>query len=173
MTSTAVIEQSSMLFRDLCARVPAAVYLVTTSTPAGPRGATVTSVCSVSLDPLTLLVCLDNRSGTLAAITDRGAFAVNALRAEHAPVAVRFASNADAATKYGGVAHHLSDGVPVLDGALGWFTCALANIHRSGDHTIVTGLVRSMGGGDGDPLLWHDRAFRGLTTRPTTLRPMS
>lgn len=162
MRSPAFVDQGTR-FRDVCAELPAAVCVVTGTGAGGLYGATVSSMCSVSLDPLIVLVCLDNRSSTLAAVLDSGTFAVNALHAGQDAIASRFASRVDGATKYQGVPHQIRDGVPVLDDALGWFVCDVAQPHRSGDHTILTGLVRAVGGGDGEPLLWHRRTFRGLT----------
>lgn len=162
MRSPAPVQHGSR-FRDVCAALPAAVCVVTGTGSQGLYGATVSSMCSVSLDPLIVLVCLDNRSSTLSAVRESGSFAVNALHAGQDEIASRFASRVDGATKYQGVPHRIQDGVPVLDDALGWFVCDVAEAHLSGDHTILTGLVREVGGGDGEPLLWHRRTFRGLT----------
>ena len=67
-------------FRSLMSRLPSGVTVVTVSEPGGGRwGTTCSSVCSVSLDPPMLLVCLHADSATLAAILRRSMFAVNLL----------------------------------------------------------------------------------------------
>jgi len=40
------------------------------------------------------------------------------------------------------IPHGIHDnGCPILDSALGWFTCDVEDMHRTGDHTIVIGRV--------------------------------
>jgi len=58
-------------FRNAMSDLPAAVSLLTTLDSSGqPRGATVSAVSSLSLDPPLVLVCLDNGSDTLAALPE-------------------------------------------------------------------------------------------------------
>lgn len=69
-------------FRDLMSVFPSGVTVVTTRDDDGaPRGLTCTALCSVSLSPPMLLVCLQRGSGTLTALLARGAFAINLLHA--------------------------------------------------------------------------------------------
>ncbi|MCW7940866.1 hypothetical protein AAW14_00920 [Streptomyces hygroscopicus] len=161
---------TSEAFRNAFAQLPTGVTIVTTSSPDGtsPCGMTASAVCSLSLDPLMALVCLSNQSRTLAGIQVNGAFALNLLRHDQAPLAERFA---DAAISHGDrfarTRHHQIDALPVLSDALAWLTCQVAHMHPGGDHTIVTATVRSVGSGDsrsgGPPLVWHNRMFTALT----------
>ncbi|WP_439659399.1 flavin reductase family protein [Lentzea sp. HUAS TT2] len=149
-------------FRDACSRLPSAVCVVTGADHEGPYGATASSVCSLSLDPLLLLVCLDNRSRTLARLLSRGVFAINALPERDAPLAARFASRTSGTEKFAGVEHLFVHDVPVLGNALAWFTCEVHRTHDGGDHTIVVGAVTAVHHDDGQPLVWHDRRYRSL-----------
>lgn len=157
--STAVQPQR---FRDACARLPSAVCVVTGTDADGPYGATASAVCSLSMDPLLLLVCLDNRSRTLARLLAGGAFAINALPEGEAALASRFASPISGAEKFHGVGHRLAHGTPVLDASSAWFACQVYRTHDGGDHTIVVGRVTAVHHGDAPPLVWHDRNFRSL-----------
>jgi 3-hydroxy-9,10-secoandrosta-1,3,5(10)-triene-9,17-dione monooxygenase reductase component len=149
-------------FRDACSRLPSAVCVVTGADDDGPYGATASSVCSLSLDPLLLLVCLDNRSRTLARLLSRGVFAINALSERDAAQAARFATRTSGTDKFAGVRHRLVHGVPVFEHALAWFTCDVHRTHDGGDHTIVVGAVTAVHHDDGQPLVWHDRRYRSL-----------
>ncbi|QPK50487.1 flavin reductase family protein [Streptomyces gardneri] len=155
-------------FRDVFAQLPAGVTVVTTSGPGGiePSGMTASAVCSLSLDPLLVLLCLNNHSNTLARLKTTGAFAINILRHDQAHCAAQFADRRiSQADRFARTPHHHTDGLPVLTEALAWLTCQVAKTHPGGDHTIVTGEVRTLGSGAGDggqPLVWHSRTFRTL-----------
>src|SRR3981081_1592571 len=70
----------SRRFKALMTTFPSGVAVITTMELDGtPLGLTCTSLCSVSLEPPLLLVCVHNRSHTLSTIVDRGLFAVNLL----------------------------------------------------------------------------------------------
>ncbi|GAA1266406.1 hypothetical protein GCM10009609_31960 [Pseudonocardia aurantiaca] len=120
---------------------------------------TASAVCSLSLDPLLLLVCIDNRSGTLATLLDCGRFAVNILRDRHGEVAEAFTGPGP---RFAGLAHSYADGLPVLDDALAWLSCRVHAAHPEGDHTIVVGAVTATGRSHGEPLVWHAGSYRSL-----------
>jgi flavin reductase (DIM6/NTAB) family NADH-FMN oxidoreductase RutF len=154
---------SARAFRDLLGRMPTGVTVITTAGPAGVAGMTASSVCSVSLEPLLLLVCVDNRAGTLAAVRGNGRFAVNLLGADQAEVSAAFAGRRPAAEKFAAADHDLIDGVPVLRRGLGWLTCRVAAAHLAGDHTVVIGEVVGLHGHDSaaaDPLVWVRGGYR-------------
>lgn len=161
---------TSEAFRDVFAQLPTGVTIVTSSCPDGtsPCGMTASAVCSLSLHPLMVLVCLSNRSRTLAGIRFNGAFALNLLRHDQAPLADRFADAAiSQSDRFTRTRHHQTDALPVLSNALAWLTCQVAHMHPGGDHTIVTATVRSVGSGESrsgsPPLVWHNRKFTTLT----------
>src|ERR1051325_9503287 len=80
-------------FRSLMTTHPAGVAIVTTAAPDGePWGMTCSSICSVSLRPPTLLVCLRGERPTLAALLRVSAFALNLLHDQAEPAATLFAS---------------------------------------------------------------------------------
>jgi flavin reductase (NADH) len=80
-------------FKEIMSTFPSGVTIVTTTDRRGvPHGLTCSSLCSVSLDPPLLLVCIHNGSGTLVTIRDRGVFAVNILHGDGKEAAEAFAS---------------------------------------------------------------------------------
>ncbi|GAA2398698.1 hypothetical protein GCM10010420_26170 [Streptomyces glaucosporus] len=80
-------------FRTMMSGFPTGVCVVTSTDSQGePRGMTCSSLCSVSLDPPTLLVCLRDGSPTLEAVAHSGTFAVNLLHEGAQEAAELFAS---------------------------------------------------------------------------------
>jgi flavin reductase (DIM6/NTAB) family NADH-FMN oxidoreductase RutF len=145
-------------FRSVMGHFATGVTVVTAGTPDGPVGMTANAVCSLSLEPLLLLVAFDNEARTLPAVQATGRFGVNILAAGQEDLARLFASKADEREKFAGVPHAMHDGIPVIDGALAWIGCRLERLIPAGDHTIGIGAVESAEAGRGDPLLW----FRGV-----------
>jgi flavin reductase (DIM6/NTAB) family NADH-FMN oxidoreductase RutF len=144
------------------ANVPTPVTVVTAPGTAVAAGATANAVASLSLDPPLMLVCLDRRSRTLAAVRAAGRFAVNVLADEGEAHARAFATPIPHEEKWQGVPATDHVGTPVLDDALVWVVCELRDLLDGGDHVIVTGLVEELGTRDGAPLLFHQGTYRAL-----------
>jgi flavin reductase (DIM6/NTAB) family NADH-FMN oxidoreductase RutF len=158
------VSVSQRRFRALFSHFPTGVAVVTGTSDRGPVGMTANAVCSLSLDPLLVLVCFDNDARTLPIVRDRGRFGLNMLRADQGNLSRLFASKLPEHEKFADVPHRFEDGVPVIDGALAWMTCDLRQLHPGGDHTIGVGAVREMAeGAHGDPLLWYRGDYRGIT----------
>jgi 3-hydroxy-9,10-secoandrosta-1,3,5(10)-triene-9,17-dione monooxygenase reductase component len=130
------------------------VTVVTAAGRDGERhGSTANAVASVSLDPPPLLVCLRERSLTLAALLESERFAVNVLHQRQRDLAQRFARRGATGDD---VAHR--DGL--LDGAIATLQCELHDVADGGDHRIVVGRVLAVDHRDEQPLLF----FRGAYT---------
>lgn len=128
-----------------------------------PHGLTCNSLVSVALDPPTLLVCLDNRTGTLAAVRECGAFAVNLLAERGRAAAEVFASRRP--DRFAAVQWERSaSGLPrLVDDAFAVAECKVTDMHTVGDHVVVFGLVQDIDGEPASPLLYGMREF----TRPS------
>ena len=147
-------------FRSVMGNFVTGVTVVTVATPEGPVGMTANAVCSLSLEPLLLLVAFDNEARTLPAVRETGRFGVNVLAAGQADLARLFASKAPEREKFAGVAHTVHDGIPVIEGVLAWVGCRLERLIPGGDHTIGIGAVEAAEAGEGDPLLWFRASYR-------------
>jgi flavin reductase (DIM6/NTAB) family NADH-FMN oxidoreductase RutF len=147
-------------FRSVMGRLATGVTVVTATSPEGPVGMTANAVCSLSLDPLLLLVCFDNEARTLPVVREVGRFGVNVLRADQEALARLFASKRPESEKFAGVPHTVHDGIPVIEGALAWVGCRLERVIPGGDHTIGIGAVEAAEAGHGDPLLWFRGSYR-------------
>jgi flavin reductase (DIM6/NTAB) family NADH-FMN oxidoreductase RutF len=148
-------------FRSVMGHMATGVTVVTAATPQGPVGMTANAVCSLSLEPLLLLVAFDNDARTLPVVRETGRFGVNVLAAGQEHLARLFASKAPEREKFAGVAHTVHDGIPVIEGVLAWVGCRLERLIPGGDHTIGIGAVEAAEAGRGEPLLWFRGSYHG------------
>jgi flavin reductase (DIM6/NTAB) family NADH-FMN oxidoreductase RutF len=149
-------------FRAAMASLPTGVTIVSASGADGPAGATANAVCSLSIEPMLMLACLDRGSRTLLAVQAADRFGVSVLHAGQEPVARAFATKAPVPQKWAGVAWSERDGLPAIDGALTWIACDLRDVIAAGDHVIVTGEVRALAKSEGDPLVFYGGEYRPL-----------
>jgi 3-hydroxy-9,10-secoandrosta-1,3,5(10)-triene-9,17-dione monooxygenase reductase component len=148
-------------FRSVMGHFATGVTVVTVATEDGPVGMTANAVCSLSLEPLLLLVCFDNAARTLPAVREIGRFGVNVLGSGQEDLARLFASKRPEREKFADVAHTVHDGIPVIEGVLAWVGCRLERLIPGGDHTIGIGAVEAAEAGHGEPLLWLRGSYRG------------
>ena len=154
------------LFREVFGRFATGVAVITSAGPSGSGGMTANALCSLSLDPLLALVCFENQARTLPIVREAGRFGVNVLRAGQEDIARVFASKLPESEKLEGVEHRMEDGIPIIDGSLGWAACDLRELIAGGDHTIAIGEVIALGLGVGDPLLWYEGRYHSLPLTP-------
>jgi flavin reductase (DIM6/NTAB) family NADH-FMN oxidoreductase RutF len=163
LTPGAPTEADRQRYRAVMGHFTTGVAVVTAQSAEGAFGMTTNALCSLSLDPLLLLVCFDNEARTLPVVREARRFAVNVLRAGQEELAVVFASKRVAAAKFESVTHTVAHGVPVLDGALAWIACDLDALHEAGDHTIGVGRVTHLDADpDGEPLVFFRGRYVGL-----------
>ena len=146
--------------RDL----PAPVVVVTARGADGPRGATIGSFVSVSLDPPLVSFNVTHGSALHRALGAADAWAVHPLAAGQADVAEHFARpDLGGAEQLAPFAHAAGDGPPLLRGALAVLLCRPHARFEAGDHTVFVGAVTGVIDGAGDePLLYYRRSYRGV-----------
>jgi flavin reductase (DIM6/NTAB) family NADH-FMN oxidoreductase RutF len=148
-------------YRQAIARFATGVTVITTTTPAGPAGMTASAVSSLSLEPLLMLVCINNRLPTHDAVLSSRAFAVNVLGEDDEYLAVRFAT--PGIDKFRGLQIDAHDGVPVLRSAIAHFVCEVHERLPGGDHSIFIGRVLHCEHvPTARPLLYYGASFGGL-----------
>ena len=151
-------------FRQAMRHLAAGVCVVTTIDHMGTMlGLTATSVTSVSLEPPLVLVCVDNRSRTIAPLKGGAPFVVHFLAHGQEELARRFATFLP--DKLAGVDYQLTPGgCPRLAGVLSSVECVAQHIYAGGDHTIIVGRVVDCQAGAGEtrPLMY----FAGQYLQP-------
>lgn len=155
-------QADSANLRSVFGRFPTGVAVVGVRTAAGAAGGmTANALCSLSLDPLLVLVCFEREARTLPLVEEAGRFSLSVLGEDAGWVADRFASKLGEEEKLEGIAHRDEDGLPVLDDAVAWLTASVSEVLPGGDHAIVIGAVETLGEREGQPLIWE----RGRYTR--------
>lgn len=151
-------------FREAMRRTAAGVTVITTDGAQGRAGLTVSTLCSLSLEPCSVIACVNRASATLAAIRANGVFAASILADHQAPVAEAFAGGAPADRRFDlGTWYTLVTGAPLLEGALASFDCRLADTHDFGSHCIVIGTVEATMHVEALPLVYSQRHYHQLT----------
>jgi flavin reductase (DIM6/NTAB) family NADH-FMN oxidoreductase RutF len=159
LTPGAPTEADRQRYRAVMGHFTTGVAVVTAQGADGAIGMTTNALCSLSLDPLLLLVCFDYEARTLSVVREARRFAVNVLRAGQAGLAGQFASKIPSDRKFEDVEHSLVHGAPILEDALAWLVCDLRDLLPGGDHVIGIGEVVAMGHDEGEPLVWYRGSY--------------
>jgi flavin reductase (DIM6/NTAB) family NADH-FMN oxidoreductase RutF len=127
-------------FREAMRQFATGITIVTTVDQQGePYGVTVNSFTSVSLDPLLVLICLDNGLTGFESFRLAPFFGVNILAEGQQYLSEYFATRGTDRThipySYG------KTGVPLLADSLASLECEVTDKHPGGDHTIFVGRV--------------------------------
>jgi flavin reductase (DIM6/NTAB) family NADH-FMN oxidoreductase RutF len=142
------------------------VSLITTGEGEARTGLTATSVSSLSMEPPSLVVCINRASATLRAMQETRVFGVNFLAAGHRDVADRFAGrgNLSGAARFQGSEWiTLVTGAPLLVDALAAIDCSIDTIMEWSTHAVVVGRVEAVHQPGGARALVHwRRGYRDL-----------
>lgn len=153
-------------FRAALGRFASGVTVVTTKDSKGEfHGITVSSFCSVSLEPPMVLICIEKTAGSHPALEESNTFIVNILPEGAASTSELFASLRD--DKFDEVEYTEGiDGVPVLANSLATLECRVKFSYHGGDHSIFVGDVESTGASDGRPLIYFQGGYHHLRHLP-------
>lgn len=150
------------MFRHAVTCFASGVTAITTQEAGIPSGLIATSVCSLSVDPATILICVNKTASPHDVILRSKSFAVNLLSTEQASVAKRFTSS-KGADRFD--PEQWEDGVtgaPTLIDSVVSFDCNLIAVHDGFTHSIMVGQIANVKINDGEVancLLWHRHGF--------------
>jgi len=142
--------------RKVMGHFATSVTIITTANKEGtPYGLTVSSFTSVSMDPLLVVVCLDNQLSGLTSFKESGKFGVNILAEDQKDLADHFARPGTDRSEGPYVTG--KTGVPLLKGVLARMECEIFTLYPGGDHTLILGEVQwaEVLQPEKDPLLSH------------------
>ncbi len=146
-------------------RTASGVAVLATDGPSGLAGVTVSTLCSLSLEPPSVIACVHRDSRTLPPVLANGAFSANILAHGQEEVASAFAGFLPQPKEH---RFHIGDwttvdGIPRLDGTVASFLCRLADSHAFGTHVILIGRIFDVTSSANSPLIYADRSFHSLT----------
>lgn len=154
------------LYRDAMARYAGHVQIVTTALGSERRGVTITAACSVSDNPPTVLVCLNNSNPNNRIFFESGVFALNTLGTANQYLADAFSgrNSLTAEERFAlGAWKTLVTGAPVLENAHVSFDCKVIDSKITNTHTVLFGEVLALHHGSRDEaLIYLDRGYRAL-----------
>jgi flavin reductase (DIM6/NTAB) family NADH-FMN oxidoreductase RutF len=154
--------QLAEAFKQSMRRVAATVNVISICVDGKPMGITATAVSAVSMDPPSLLVCVNQAASVHPWIGDADHFNVNVLHRDQADVATMFADRKLEAQRF--LTGWDNDCVtpPRLRDAQASLLCRRIDHHRFGTHSIFIGVVEEVvTRAEIDPLIYLDGRFLG------------
>ncbi|WEK42229.1 MAG: flavin reductase family protein [Candidatus Sphingomonas colombiensis] len=149
-------------FRHAMRYLASGVAVITSSDAAGKRfGMAATSVTSLSMDPPSLLVCINKSSSILATLLESRRFTVNMLAESQRDILECFGGSRLADKRFSfGDWRDCEGGAPYLSDALAWVDCRLDDRWTYGTHLIIVGRALMAGPNEdaGRPLVYYDGA---------------
>jgi flavin reductase len=152
-----VTEDITANFKMAMRRMTSPVCLITTRAGQQSFGMAATAVQSISVDPPSLLVCINKLASLSRPLSERGRFAVNVLHTSHVDLVSIFSGKVENKDRFGyGVWSELED-MPVLEDAQAVMICDRTATFSVGSHDIVVGEVRTVRvSAEIAPLLYED-----------------
>jgi flavin reductase (DIM6/NTAB) family NADH-FMN oxidoreductase RutF len=154
---TTTAQDLGLQFRAAMRQLASTVTVITARHADEHHGMAATAVTSVSMDPPSLLVCV-NRGATMhAALGQSALFCINLLGVQHGPLCDAFGGKLVGSARFGvGDWASDEDGVRYLTDAPANIFCRLEQQHNYGSHTIFIGRVERVRViEEGQPLLYR------------------
>ena len=157
-----VHDDTSEGFRQAMRRVASTVNVITICPRAEPMGITATAMSSLSLDPPSLLVCINRFAAMHGLMEDVSHFRVNVLHREQEHLARMFADRRQHALRFADGWEVECERPPRLLDAQASILCRRIDHHRFGTHSIFIGVVEDVAVREGiDPLVYVNGHYGG------------
>lgn len=161
-----VVVADAAVFRNLWRSFGSAVALVSTEHGGDRHSMLATATTSVSMDPPSLLVCVNRSASSHAALKERGAFSLGIMPSASHDIGAAIATAASAERFNHGHWNQLSqtgdvtEGLPWLSETQATLFCSIGASMDYGTHTIfVANVLHATGSSSDDPLLYCDGRF--------------
>lgn len=150
-------------FRDGMRRLASGVTLITSGSSTAPQGLVATAVCSVSVDPPTLLASINRNASAYDTIETSGRFAVNVLSTAHHDIVEQFSQPDRRAERFqSGRWLSRPDGPLLLADAMAVFDCLVVEKLHYATHTIFLARPLQVSVSMTRPLVHFDRQLYDL-----------
>ena len=134
-------------FRKAMRRLAATVTLISTTDASGQRhGMAATAVNSVTMDPPTLLICINHSASVHQPLIESGRFCINVLMPSHHELVGFFSGLKTGEERFKTGDWQLDDatGLPYLHGAQCNLFCRVASVTTVGTHSVIIATVGSV-----------------------------
>jgi flavin reductase (DIM6/NTAB) family NADH-FMN oxidoreductase RutF len=143
-------------------RLASSVSIVTCRHDGRNYAMTATSVSALSMDPPSMLVCVNRAGGMYRAISQASEFAINILSRSHIDISKLCSGGANADNRFNVGIWDTRAAAPVLVDAQAAIICRKDQEMEYGTHAIVMGRIISIAmNGDVDPLIYVDGQYTG------------
>jgi len=147
-------------FKSAMRRLTSTVSLITTKVDGRRIGMAATAVQSVTVEPATLLVCINRSASISEPLKREGRFAVNMLHVSHIDLVPIFSGKLKDEARFSHGLWEDVDSMPVLSDAQSSLVCRLASMVNVGSHDVIFGEVESIHvRQDIAPLLYENGGF--------------
>ena len=131
-------------FRSAMRRVASTVNVITICAEGQPIGMTATAMSSLSLDPPSLLICINQAATMHKSMEDVSHFCVNVLHRDQEGIARMFADRRQHALRFAAGWDTDCARPPRLLDAQAALLCRRTDHHRFGTHSIFIGVVEAV-----------------------------
>ncbi|HKW62862.1 MAG TPA: flavin reductase family protein [Candidatus Acidoferrum sp.] len=153
-------------FRNALGQFATGITVVTVERePGSVFGMTANAFTSVSLKPMLILVCVEERAKILPHLHKKQKFGVSVLKQDQRALSEYFAQahqDAEAEHRLALRYRWTPEGVPVLEDTVLQLGCSVAAAHLAGDHTIIVGKVEDAEIRGGEPLVFFRGEYRHI-----------
>lgn len=153
--------QTALALREGLRRLAKAVVVITCQHDGARFAMTATAVSELSMDPPSLLICVNRSASLHAPLSAKAGFCVNVLHHAHADISTLCSGKAKGEARFAlGRWQAEAGGTPYLADAQASFLCRHEQSLDYGTHCIVIGLVEKvLTHGSVDPLVYVDGTY--------------
>lgn len=152
-------------FAEAMARMPGPISLITTGAGADRKGLVASAVCSLSMDPPSLIVCVNKQASAHDSLVANGRFGVNILADRHKDL-IRTLSSKAADRFAEGQWCSAAENTPLLQDAAVAAACDLVAVHDGFSHSILVGRITDLRihetPTEETMLVWLNRAYKAV-----------
>jgi flavin reductase len=162
----------SLSFRQAMRGLGASVTIISTRSNCVRYGMVATATMSLSMDPPSMVVAINQGASIHAPLIERGAFAVNILSNWDRSLAEGFArASGESRFAHGAWSLHTLPGdeqpLPYLANAVASVFCSVADVLSPGTHSLIVGRVEAVvQHNDKSPLLYCDGDYGSFNALP-------
>jgi len=147
-------------FRQAMRRVASTVNVISICVEGEAMGITATAVSPISMDPPSLLVCINRTASVHPSMADMSHFGVNVLHRDQAEVAHMFADRTHVERRFAQGWETGPTHPPRLIDAQASILCRRIDHHQFGTHSIFIGVVEAVTTREGiNPLVYLDGRY--------------
>ncbi len=155
------LEASSL--RRAMGRFATGISIISAHHAGQTHAMTANAICTISFDPLIVMVCVNKKSKMNEFIQQAGSFAINILAEEQEIISRHFAGAGQGEVPET-LHFELVENTPLLDGTLAAVACKIDQALDAGDHTMLLGRVETVRYKEEDeqPLIYYRGRYRRL-----------